>query len=55
MAQEKDIDAKSVSKEKVATVDGNIGSPNQTVAAIRETDCKSMTPRKLLQKTKRDR
>lgn len=37
MAQEKDIDAKSVSKEKVATVKNSVGKPNQSVAAIRET------------------
>lgn len=37
MAQKKDIDAKSVSKEKVATVKNNVGKPNQSVAAIRET------------------
>ena len=36
MAQKKEIDAKSVSKEKVATVSGNVGRPNQSVAAIRE-------------------
>lgn len=36
MAQEKDIDAKSVSKEKVATVPNKVGKPNQSVAAIRE-------------------
>lgn len=36
MAQKKEVDAKSVSKEKVATVKGNVGRPNQTVAAIRE-------------------
>lgn len=37
MAQNKQIDAKSVSKEKVATVEGKVGRPNQSVAAIRET------------------
>lgn len=36
MAQKKEIDAKSVSKEKVATIKNNVGRPNQTVAAIRE-------------------
>lgn len=36
MAQKKDVDAKSVSKENVATISGEVGSPNQSVAAIRE-------------------
>ena len=36
MAQKKDIDAKSVSKEKIATVKNSVGRPNQSVAAIRE-------------------
>ena len=36
MAQSKDIDAKSVSKQEVATIKESVGRPNQTVAAIRE-------------------
>lgn len=36
MAQDKGIDAKSVSKQKVATIKESVGKPNQTVAAIRE-------------------
>ena len=36
MAQKKEVDAKSVSKKKVATVKSEVGRPNQSVAAIRE-------------------
>lgn len=36
MAQKKEVDVKSVSKEKVATVKNPTGRPNQSVAAIRE-------------------
>lgn len=36
MAQKKEVDAKSVSKEKVATVQNSICRPNQSVVAIRE-------------------
>lgn len=36
MAQKKDIDAKSVSKQPVATVKNSVGKQNQSVAAIRE-------------------
>lgn len=36
MAQKKEVDAKSVSKQPVATVKEKVGKPNQSVAAIRE-------------------
>lgn len=36
MAQKKDVDAKSVSKEKIATVKNSVGRSNQSVAAVRE-------------------
>lgn len=36
MAQKKEVDAKSVSKQKVTTVKNEVGKPNQSVAAIRE-------------------
>ena len=36
MAQKKDIDARSVSKQPVATVKNSVGKQNQSVAAIRE-------------------
>lgn len=36
MADGKEIDVKSVSNKKVATMKENVGRPNQTVAAIRE-------------------